>query len=345
MLVLAILVLLLISVAKVYRSIPLIELKRRARYGQEPAKSLFSVASYKYSSQIFLLFLASIASVFFFILVARKSPLWVAFTADLALIWLAYIWIPRSSINIVSQYFAQVLAKPLGWILQYIHPLFSSLNKKAAKPVHTGLYEKSDIVRLLSLQQKQTDNRIDEFSIDLLKHVLNFGHEQAIDLMTPKNKVHAVSSNETLGPIVLSELHKSKHSYFPVYEGKPSNIVGILSIVGLTNSRATVGVENVMSQSIYYVHEEQSLNDVLQVMIKTSQELFIVINSDKEYVGIITAREVLKTLVGETVSDEFDQYDNREQVANLFTKPPEQEEDLVIEEVEDTARVDEEKKS
>ncbi len=336
--ILALLVILFISVAKVYKSIPIIELKRRARLGQEPARSLYKVASYRHSSQILLLLLASIASAFFFAFVARKSPLWIALVANIALIWLAYIWLPRSSVNIVSQYLAQVLAKPLAWILQYIHPQLKYLSKRLSKPSHTGLYEKSDIVRMLALQQKQTDNRIDEFEIDLLKHVLDFGSERVMDIMTPKRKVHAISVHETLGPIVLSELHKTKHSYFPVYENKMTNIVGILGITSLVQSRATVRVEDVMDQSIHYVHEEQYLNEVLQAIIKTAQEMFLVINSDQEYVGVITAREVLKSLVGETVTNEFDQYDNRELVANRINSNPIEEIELpeVVETIEET---------
>jgi CBS domain containing-hemolysin-like protein len=146
--------------------------------------------------------------------------------------------------------------------------------------------------------------------------------------MTPRRKVHAVGSKETLGPIVLSELHKSGHSYFPVYEGKATNIVGILSIFGLTGSKLTVNTYDVMNQLLYYVNEEQSLGEALQVIIKTSQEVLIVINNNQEYVGIITARDLLKSLVGETITSEFDQYDNRELVAGIFLNSPEPTADL-----------------
>ncbi len=319
--ILALLVIFFVSIAKVYHSIPLTELKRRARAGEQPAKSLYVVASYEYSSQIFLYLLAAIASTFFFVYVARKSPLWVALVVDLALIWLAYVWIPRSSIGIVSEYLAQVVARPLGWILQYIHPPLKHARKAMPKSSHTGLYEKSDIVKLLDVQQKQTDNRINEFEIDLLKHALNFGDKQVLDIMTPRRKVKAISVNETLGPIVLSELHKTKHTYFPVYGDKTTDIVGILSIAALTNSRITLKVNEIMSQSLHYVHEEQYLDEALQVIIKSSQEVLVVINSDQEYVGIITAREILKNLVGDVITEEFDNYDNRELVANRFTPP------------------------
>lgn len=328
LIVLAVLAILFVSMAKVYRSVPLVELKRRARIGQQPAKSLYKVASYKYSSQFLLLLLGTVASAAFFVLLAKRSPTWVAVTGALALIWLAYIWVPRSSINIVSQYFAQIFAKPIGWVLQYIHPPLSRLQKFFDKPAHTGLYEREDIVRLLTLQQKQSDNRIDEFELDLLKHVVNFGSRRVTDVMTPKRKVQAIPANEILGPIVLSELHKTNHRYFPVYEDKSSNVVGILSLYGLSGSKLTVTAYEAMSQSIYYIHEEQNLNQALQVILKSGQEMLIVINNLGEYTGLITARAILKELVGETITDEFDQYDNRELVAKRFLAPEEKNNDL-----------------
>jgi len=318
-LILALLVILFISIAKVYRSVPLIELKRRARNGHEPAKSIYRVAGYKRSSQFLLLFLASIASAGFFILSTLRSPIWVAFIVDVTLIWLAYIWVPRSPVNVISQWFAQVLAKPLAWLLQYIHPIINSFSKKKTKPKHTGIYENSDIVRLLSAQQKQNDNRVDDFELELLKRVVDFADKKVLDVMTPKRKVYGVSIEDTLGPIVLSELHKTKHSYFPVYDGKEENIIGVLSIVSLTGIKRSVSVSEAMSPVVYYINEEQTLGQVLRVVNRTAQELFVVINSDQEYTGIVTAREVLKELVGETITEEFDQYDNRELVSSIFS--------------------------
>lgn len=330
---LALLVIIFISVAKVYRSIPLIELKRRAKEGHEPSKSLYKVASYKFSSQFVLYFLATIASAIFFVYITKKSPLWVALTASLALIWLAYIWIPRSAVNIVSEYLAQAFAKPLGWLLQYIHPFISIFGKKTSKPSHTGLYERSDLVRLLSAQKKQEDNRIDAFELDLLKHVVGFGDMKVSDVMTPKRKVNGVPAGEVLGPLVLTELHKTNHTHFPVYEGRLANIVGILNITGISSLKLTVTADEAMSPSVYYVHEDQSLGEVLQIIIETSQELMIVINSNQDYVGIITGREILKSLVGEVVADEFERYDDKEFVAKRFDQQPVQQEELVIEEV------------
>jgi CBS domain containing-hemolysin-like protein len=213
---------------------------------------------------------------------------------------------------------AQVTAKPLGWVMQYVHPIVNRFHKHKSATKHTGLYEHSDILKLLSNQQKQQDNRIEDFELELLKHVVEFGHINVSDIMTPKRKVHSIDINEILGPIVLSELHKTRHSYFPVYDGKTTNVVGILSLVTLAGLKTTINVTEVMSQTIYYVHEEQMLGELLQVMIKTSQELFVVINSNQEYVGIVTAREVLKKLVGKDITNEFDSYDNRELVANRF---------------------------
>jgi putative hemolysin len=163
--------------------------------------------------------------------------------------------------------------------------------------------------------------------------VLLIGNVQAIDIMTPMGKVLAVPSEEILGPIVLSELHRSRHSHFPVYENDLDNIVGTIAITGLSSPKISIRADEAMNSTVYYIHEEQTLPEVLQVMIKTNQDLFIVINSLGAYLGIITAREVLKCLVGKVITDEFDRYDQRDIVANMFniTKEDEEKEEKLSE--------------
>src|ERR1700728_3343448 len=101
MVVLALVVLVTISIAQAYRALPLIELKRRARQGDGSSKALYRVAAYEFSSQFLLWLIASLSSAGFFVLVTRNSPVWLALISSVILIWVAYIWIPRSSINVI----------------------------------------------------------------------------------------------------------------------------------------------------------------------------------------------------------------------------------------------------
>lgn len=321
MVALALVVLVTISIAQVYRSLPLVELKRRARHGDATSKSLYRVSAYQFSSQFLLWFIASVASAGFFVIVSRQSPIWVSLISSLILIWVAYIWIPRSSINSISRFVAKILAGPISWLLRYVDPTikrFGHMLGVSGGNHHTRIYEKADIENLLKKQSKQADNRVDTTELEMLKRVLSFNDKKVIDVMTPKRKVTAVELKDNLGPIILTELHKSGQEYFPVYDEKPGDIVGVIDINNIADVSGTKTAQAAMTKSVSYAHEEEKLTSILNVMIKAHHQLFIVVNNHEEYTGVITAKDILSELVGDSIIDDFDQHESRQAVAKRF---------------------------
>jgi CBS domain containing-hemolysin-like protein len=70
-----------------------------------------------------------------------------------------------------------------------------------------------------------------------------------------------------------------------------------------------------MRKRVCYIHEEQTLLEALQAVLKTKHHLFIVVNSFEEYVGILTIEGVLEQIVGLPILDEFDRYEDMRAVA------------------------------
>jgi magnesium and cobalt transporter len=113
----------------------------------------------------------------------------------------------------------------------------------------------------------------------------------------------------------MSELHDSGFSRFPVYEGKKDNIIGTLFLKDLVNTKASAKVRDVMRRTVCYVHEDQTLQDALQAILKTHHHLLIVVNNFEDYVGILTIEDVLEQVIGKAIVDEFDQYEDIRAVA------------------------------
>src|SRR5690606_35080755 len=80
-------------------------------------------------------------------------------------------------------------------------------------------------------------------------------------------------------------------------------------------ARAGGLVKNLMESRIYYVHDESSLDEVLQAFIKTHHHMFLVVSDFEEVIGLITMEDVLEQVVGKPIIDEFDQYDDLRAVA------------------------------
>jgi Mg2+/Co2+ transporter CorB len=136
------------------------------------------------------------------------------------------------------------------------------------------------------------------------------------DVMTPVTVVETADVHDSLGPLVLDDLHKTGHSRFPVIDGDIHHVVGILylhDIINLKSAKPTV--REAMDSRVHYIHENQSLEHTLHGFLRTHRHLFVVVNDYRETVGVLTLEDVLETLLGKKIVDEFDKYDDLRAVA------------------------------
>ncbi len=308
-----------ISLERTYRRIPLKELKRRARKGDELANILYRAVSYGPSLGVVLWLLIGITNTAFFIVLTKTSPTWFAVVGCLAIIWFGYFWLPSREVSKFGTWIAKSLAPFFGWLLNYIHPVVNkvgrTIDRKRNVVLHSGLYEKQDLVDLIERQKVVAHNRIDHEELEMVKHVLTFGDKIVKDFLTPRRVVKSVAVDETVGPILLDELHESGYSRFPVYDGKKNNIVGLLYLRDLIGINDKKTAKEVMRKDVVYIHEDQSLYDVLKASVKTRKQLFIVVNTFEEYVGVISLEDVLEQALGQRIIDEFDKYEDLREVA------------------------------
>lgn len=182
------------------------------------------------------------------------------------------------------------------------------------------MYQKDDLLELLDKQNGQLDNRITSDELDFARHALLFEEKVVRDIMTPRRVVKMVKVGDSVGPVLMNELHKSGFSRFPVYEGKQDHMVGTLFLRSLIEKKAAGKVKDLMSKKVYYVNENQALGHVLNAFLKTKHHLFIVVNEFEEISGVITIEDVIEQLIGRKIVDEFDKYDDLREVAALAAK-------------------------
>ncbi len=301
------------------------ELKRRVRQGDEVAAVLYRAVSYGLSTKLLLGALVAISGYGAFVCMVKALDTWLALPVLAILTMLAFVFIEsKDGANRVSLWLARTASPVLAWLLERLHPVFDRITRAVQRlfpvRIHSGLYEKEDLAELLASQKNQVDNRIPHGEIDMLTHALTFGDKTVADALVPKRVIKSVSADESVGPVLMGELHASGHSRFPVYETKKGNIIGVLYLHDLVSTKKSGTVRNIMRRKVTYVHEDFTLYQTLQAFIKTKQHLFIVVNSFEEYVGIITIEDVLERVIGKLIVDEFDRYDDLRAVAATAAK-------------------------
>jgi len=246
------------------------------------------------------------------------------------LLWPVLAWLVASLVLMLALLMLpQVYLKPTGMrLLSWGSPAImkiTSLLAPVTKPFGHWLdanvaneppmaLTREELSRLLeSTQPDDTDLSGDE--LRLLKHALNFGDKTVRTVMTPRRIIAGLSGDEVLSPAVLDELHQSGHSRFPVFDSNETDVRGILYVHDLIDLRDNATVADVMRKQVYYVNEERELDHVLQAFLRTKHHLFIVTNSFAEITGLITIEDVLEQVIGRSIVDEFDEYQDLRAVA------------------------------
>jgi CBS domain containing-hemolysin-like protein len=308
-----------VAVRKTYYQLPLPELKRRALRHDKVAEQLYQAAAYEGSLRGLLWLFIAGTSAAGFILLARQAPIWLSLIVVIVLLWAAFSWLPASRVSSFGARATATLTPFITWLLSYLHPIIIRIvgvvSKRYSAPAHTGLFERDDLMRLLEQQQGQVDSRLSIEELDIVRHVLSFPDHVVRDVLTPRGDIRTVHANETVGPILIDELHQTGLEHVLVQDSPNAEIVGTLAIheLGLHSSGR---VRDIMDPTVYYVHESDSLSEALHAFFVTNHPLFIVTNSFEEYVGIITVQSILRQLLGHVPGDDFDRYSDLQAVAN-----------------------------
>lgn len=146
---------------------------------------------------------------------------------------------------------------------------------------------------------------------------LNFREKTVESIMTPRSVVETIDKDEMIGPLTLDSLHRSGHSRFPVIDGDIDHVIGVLHIRKLLtlDDKTSETAGQAMEKKVYYINQDQTLDHALAAFLKTRHHLFVVVNGYRETSGILTLEDVIETLLGREIVDEFDLYDDLRAVA------------------------------
>jgi CBS domain containing-hemolysin-like protein len=322
-------------IQKTYNYVPTRELRRRASQHDPLASQLYRAVAYGESLELLLALLMIVPSAAGFILLARIAPVWLSLAAVIVLLWLAFALIPSSRVTAFGGRLTLAVTPALAALLGYLEPVFGRstphLIKRRRRQPHSGLFEHADILELVEQLQEQEDSRFSPDELVLMKRVLELGHKTVGQVMTSLGTAKPVHAGDTIGPVLIDELHRADSTYVPVVEENGSSqVIGLLSVpkLGLHSSGR---VQDHMETSIYYVHQDDSLTEALQAFETIGCPACLVVDQAGETVGLVSLKSVLAQLLGTAEPDAIDLYTDREAVAHRHTPAPDEIEQAVAE--------------
>lgn len=294
------------------------ELKRRARQGDEEAKLLLKRRTY-------LADLFSLQRVITALLLVSLSVIGVEL----------FHWLVGFLVSLVIALYSGVVARlsPLQKISQRIYERYEGAIIRCIEKYSVIFWAIRSVVPSqsseLDVESREelleiVKNAGDALSKDekkLITNSLKFKDMKVADAMIPRTMIDSIGKDEVLGPIVLDGLYQTGHSRFPVIDGDIDHVVGMLYVQDLVTignakkSQKAHHVTDAMEYAVFYIREDQSLQQALAAFIKTRHHLFIVINQYRETVGLLSLEDALEALLGKKINDEFDTHEDLRKVA------------------------------
>ncbi|MBP7216214.1 MAG: HlyC/CorC family transporter [Candidatus Omnitrophica bacterium] len=134
----------------------------------------------------------------------------------------------------------------------------------------------------------------------MLQRIFEFGDTKVSEVMVPKEKIVAISSNASPEDL-LNKFVEEGHARLPVYAGSIENIVGVIYAQDLLYILRDKGlfVTQDLVREAYYVLPNMRVNELLKKFQAAKLQIAIVADSHKKTQGVVTLEDLIEEIVGE----------------------------------------------
>ena len=281
------------------------EAKFLSRNGDKLALKAQKVTVYQESLSAVLTILISL---FLLLALLFLRNLSLGIFVGLSIVYLLIIFGCQKEFKRYTNFLIKYCSSLLAFLLYYLDSSFKLLlkffNIKFQPP--NLVFDKQDLLKFLERQGKNSTNRIDLFDLEFLKNALKLSDLKIKDICVKWSKVKRFKHDETIGPILLDEIYKSKQTVFPVMNDQKS-IIGVLDSNNL-KLEDNIKIEHYMSNKVYFINEKASFLELIEGFYKTKSNIFIVVDQASKYSGIISYLEIFKALRTSYVESDKDSF-------------------------------------
>lgn len=302
-----------------YLALSLSELKRKAELGHKQALLVYPLR--KHGNQLLVTLVIGNTLVNAALTVVLNTFLYGVVTVIVATILITVFaeilpqaYLRRYGLK-VGAFFAPMVKKMMDWTSFMTAPAGRWLDRMVGDEL-PKIYGKRELLKILDEQMER--DRIESEDLSIAKHALSFADKNIKNVMVPLKNVVAVKSTKRITTGLLSDLHETGHTRFPVYGESKQDIIGVLYARDLaTVTSDKTKASELMHEHLAYVNAYQTLEHALNAFLKTKHHMFVVIDEKSDTLGIITIEDIIDQALGTQYEDEFDDFNRPDKVAEL----------------------------
>lgn len=257
------------------------------------------------------IFLASYSAYFFFLLFGEKGIFYSSIFTTFLIIVFGEIT-PKSIASNIPERFALFFAPLTNLIYKLLHPLIkyfilvvtSLLKLIGIKEKETKKITPDDMESIFSIAQEE--GILEREKAFIYKNIWNISEITCREIMVPKSQVISLDINADLNSC-LQIIHTNKYSRYPVYQGQPDNIIGVVhakDIMDFWGKEELFSLRKIMRAPLF-VPDLISADEVLELLKKNRVHLGTVVDEYGNFEGIVTMEDVIEEIFGE-IRDEHD---------------------------------------
>jgi len=170
-------------------------------------------------------------------------------------------------------------------------------DRQKAKTINRHM-TKTEILEMLRQQKTNYEGRSLAKGLATAINSIDIGSKRVEDFMLPMADAHIVKEKETVGPILIDELHKSGYLIFPVCD-RDSEIVATVRLSDLVDlSEESRAIADVASSDLQYLDEEDNVMRAFESFLQTGATMFIV-KADSKNTGVLYLENLVSQLLTE----------------------------------------------
>ncbi len=203
--------------------------------------------------------------------------------------------------------FSAPLIRIFIWVLAPINFIFTLWKKLISKVFKLeGNTKMSQEELVLLVEEVEQDGTLDTDEGELIRNAIEFGEQEAEDILIHRVDIVAVDVEEDKEEIA-KIFYKTKFSRLVVFEETIDNVVGIIHLKDFFTSEGITkkSIKEIMTKPPF-IQKSEKLNDLLKILQKSKSHIAVVIDEYGGTLGIVTMEDILEEIVGE-IWDEHDE--------------------------------------
>lgn len=193
----------------------------------------------------------------------------------------------------------------IEWLQKHITPKDSS----------DTTISRDEVSAMANVAEEEGDLEEDENAI--IQNLINMDDVTAADVMTPRVVAHIAPERMTIKTFYRDKRYLH-HSRIPVFADNDEYITGYilrmeaLQLMAEDKYDVTLGE---IKREIASFNEDTPLDEIWDEMLRKDEQISVVINEYGSFQGILTLEDVIETLLGSEIVDEYDTVRDMQQLA------------------------------